>query len=97
MTTPAQHQRHIDDEEERASFIERQVELLLDAENGRDVSFTDFQDAAAELLADRGHEAVQLVLAVYMGKTELADKLTERLVELFAHVAERMVVERMDA
>mgnify|MGYP006371832705 CR=1 FL=1 len=92
----AAHQRYEDDMAERAEHIERQVMHLMDAENSRAVSFTSFSDDACELLGDHADEVLQLVLAAYMGKTELADKLSDRLGAMLADLAERMVERELD-
>jgi hypothetical protein len=82
--------------EERADHIERQVELLLDAEHSREVTYNDFSDEACELLGDHADEVLQLVLAVYMGKTVLANKLSGRLGAMLADLAENMVIRELD-
>ena len=96
MRSAAAHQRYEDDMAERAEHIERQVELLLDAEHSREVTFNDFSDEACELLGDHSDEVLQLVLAVYMGKVELTNKLSDRLGAMLADLAERMVERELD-
>lgn len=92
----AAHQRYEDDEDERADYIERQVMHLMDAEDSRAISFTAFSDDACELLGDHADEVLQLVLAAYMGKTELADKLASRIGAQLAELAEKLVIQELD-
>ena len=91
----AAHQRHIDDEDERADYIERQVMHLMDAENSDRLTFSAFVDEVAGELD--GYEIVQLVLAVNAGKMELADKIAWRLAEQLAERAESLIIERIEA
>ena len=92
----AAHQRYEDDEAERADYIERQVMHLMDAEDSHEVSYSSFADDACELLGDHADEVLQLVLAAYMGKTDLADKLASRLGAHLAELAEKMVIQELD-
>ena len=96
MRSAAAHQRYEDDMAERAEHIERQVELLLDAEDCQELTYSRFADDACELLGDHADEVLQLVLAVYMGKPELADKLAGRIAEQLAELAERMIIKELE-
>lgn len=78
-------------------FINEQVEALLDVEDGRDVSCDDFMEWAGEELADRQDEVVQLVLALYRGRTELAEKIGNRLGLMLEALAERMIEKELEA
>ncbi len=78
----------------REDFITEQVELLLDAEDARDVEFFDFAERADEVLAetdDREFAIVQLVLAVRAGKFDLAEKLAARFEDALVNAAESMI------
>lgn len=91
----AAHQRDEDDAAERESYISEQVDSLMDAESSDKMSFGDFVDEVAGELD--GGEIVQLVLAIFAGKTELAEKIGNRLGEQLNERAKALIDERVSA
>ena len=81
----------------RDDFIEQQVGLLLDVEDGREVGCDEFLESAGEQLGcDHQDELVQLVLAVYRGRTELVETIGNRLGKQLEELAERMVAKAVE-
>ena len=92
-------QKHDDLEQEddsRSHCIYAMVDKLMDAENCRLVTWPDFSESAGERLGDHSDEVVQLVLAVYRGKAELADKIASRLGDELAELAAELVARELD-
>lgn len=86
--------RSPDEDDGREEFIEEQVELLLEADDARDVEFFDFAELADEKIAetdDREFAVVQLILAVRRGDFTLAEKLALRFEDALIAAATKLV------
>lgn len=81
----------------REDFIEQQVGLLLDVEDSREVRCDEFIESAIDRLSGRQDELVQLVLAIYRGRAELAENIGNRLGKELDVLAEGMIEKELDA
>lgn len=100
----AQAQRAYDnmlppEDDGREDFIDEQVELLLEADDARDVEFFDFVESASDAIAnadDNEFAVVQLILAVRRGDFTLAEKLALRFEDALIAAATKLVEKELE-
>lgn len=88
-----------DEDDGRQDFIDEQVELLLEADDARDVEFFDFAELADEKIAqadDREFAVVQIILAVRRGDFTLAEKLALRFEDAMIAAATKLVEKELE-
>lgn len=88
-----------EEDDGRQDFIDEQAELLLNADDARDVDFFAFAGAAHDAIADADdneYAVVQIILAVRRGDHELAEKLAMRFEDVIVKAAEKIVEGEME-